>query len=252
LNFATTSLQFNLQCLGHISSEHRPQRTLLSDIQILPRILLWNIKIPFTAGLLRQKPVIVRSNPKSTFPYPCGVQANLERWSEFVANDRREDIHPLIKGVWNTLYYVSVYPFPDGNGRISRILFAAHVAKHGMIPVICTDGLSREQYLKNVYSARTKNPHLWCKDVILAQIEVLDKRQWISPSFVYKRGLEVHLHNDTTQLAEPFSATAAYACRFPGSLGGVAEQNAYRYAAGLVLFSSGAVGNSQSSTAPAG
>jgi hypothetical protein len=42
---------------------------------------------------------------------------------------------------------------------------------------------------------------------------------------------------------------AAYAYRFPGFLGGVAEQNAYRYAAGLVVFSSGDLGNSQSSTA---
>jgi Fic family protein len=120
---------------------------------------------------------MVRSNPKAIFPYLWEVQANLERWLEFAANDRREDIHPLIKGVWNTLYYVSVHSFLDGNGRILRILFAAHVAKHGMIPVICTDGLSREQYLKNVYSASTRNPHPWCKDVILAQIEVLDKVQ---------------------------------------------------------------------------
>jgi len=159
----------------HLERASTPEN-LLEDIRIVSRILFRGMEIPFKAGLIRHMPVKVRSNLKSIFPYPREVQANLERWSKFVAKDQ-EDIHPLIKGIWDTLYYVSVHPFPDGNGRISRLLFAAHVARHGMIPTICTDGLSREQYLKNVHSARTKNPLPWCKDVILAQIEVLEKQR---------------------------------------------------------------------------
>lgn len=148
---------------------------LLEDIRIISRILFRGMQMPFKAGLIRHMPVQVRSNPKAIFPYPGEVEANLERWSKFAAHDQ-EDIHPLIKGVWDTLYYVSVHPFPDGNGRTSRLLFATHVARHGMIPAICTDGLSTEQYLKNVHSART-NPLPWCKDVILAQIDVLEKQR---------------------------------------------------------------------------
>ncbi|KAI4659435.1 uncharacterized protein J4E78_005863 [Alternaria triticimaculans] len=149
---------------------------LLEDIRMISRILFRGMQMPFKAGLIRHMPVQVQSNPKAIFPYPGEVEANLERWSKFAAHDQ-EDIHPLIKGVWDILYYVSVHPFPDGNGRTSRLLFATHVASHGMIPTICTDGLSTEQYLKNVYSAMTKNPLPWCKDVILAQIDVLEKQR---------------------------------------------------------------------------
>ncbi|KAH8632818.1 hypothetical protein IG631_11452 [Alternaria alternata] len=44
--------------------------------------------------------------------------------------------------------------------RTSRILFASHVAKNGMLPVICSKSILREQYLRFLNTARSGNPFL--------------------------------------------------------------------------------------------
>ncbi|KAH8622964.1 hypothetical protein IG631_22120 [Alternaria alternata] len=87
---------------------------------------------------------------------------------------------PLLKATWDSFYYVSIHPFQDGNGRTSRILFATHVAKNGMLPVICSEWLSREQYLRYMSLARSGNPFPWCQDLVRSQIAALEGLNGIS------------------------------------------------------------------------
>jgi Fic family protein len=123
----------------------------------------------------------VHSDPKAIFPYPQELLQNLERWSDFVVVwEDHSEIHPLLKAAWDSFYYVSIHPFQDGNGRTSRILFATHVAKNGMLPVICSEWLPREPYLRYMSLARSGNPFPWCQDLVHCQIAALEGINGIS------------------------------------------------------------------------
>jgi Fic family protein len=170
-----------------LSSRHLQRATkpegLLKDIRTISRILFLDTKVHFKAGELRTLPIQVHSDPKAIFPYPQELRQNLRRWTDFVvaAGSRNDgEIHPLLKAAWDSFYYVSIHPFQDGNGRTSRILFATHVAKNGMLPVICSEWLPREQYLRNIALARSGNPFPWCHDLVRSQIAALEEIGGIS------------------------------------------------------------------------
>jgi Fic family protein len=167
-----------------LSSRHLQRATkpedLLKYIRTISRILFLGTKVHFKAGELRTLPIQVHSDPNAIFPYPQELRQNLEWWSDFVVQDNDTEIHPLLKAAWASFYYVSIHPFQDGNGRTSRILFAAHVAKHGMLPVICSEWLSREQYLRYMSLARPGNPFPWCQDLVCSQIAALEGINGIS------------------------------------------------------------------------
>ncbi|RYN24515.1 hypothetical protein AA0113_g10113 [Alternaria arborescens] len=162
-----------------ISSRHLQRATkpeeLLQDIRTISRILFLGTKVHFKPGELRTLPIQVHSDPKVIFPYPQELRQNLKRWSDFVVvGENDSEIHPLLKAAWDSFYYVSIHPFQDGNGRTSRILFATHVADNGMLPVICSEWLPREQYLRYMSLARSGNPFPWCQDLVRSQIAALE------------------------------------------------------------------------------
>jgi Fic family protein len=168
-----------------LSSRHLQRATkpedLLKDIRTISRILFLDTKVHFKAGELRTLPIQVHSDPKAIFPYPQELRQNLERWSDFVVDGENDsEIHPLLKAAWDSFYYVSIHPFQDGNGRTSRILFATHVAKNGMLPVICSEWLPRERYLRYMSLARSGNPFPWCQDLVRSQIAALEGINGIS------------------------------------------------------------------------
>ncbi|CAN9094307.1 unnamed protein product [Alternaria alternata] len=162
-----------------MSSKHLQRATksqeLLKDIRTISRILFPGTKVHFKAGELRTLPIQVHSDPKAIFPYPQELRQNLERWSDFVVvGENDSEIHPLLKAAWNSFYYVSIHPFQDGNGRTSRILFATHLAKNKMLPVICSEWLPRERYLRYMSLTRSGNPFPWCQDLVRSQIAALE------------------------------------------------------------------------------
>jgi Fic family protein len=168
-----------------VSSRHLQRATkpeeLLQDIRTVSRILFLGTKIHFKPGELRTLPIQVHSDPKVIFPYPQELRQNLKRWSDFVVvGENDSEIHPLLKAAWDSFYYVSIHPFQDGNGRTSRILFATHVAKNGLLPVICSEWLPREQYLRYMSLARSGNPFPWCQDLVRSQIAALEGLNGIS------------------------------------------------------------------------
>lgn len=161
--------QAALSC-RYLERASKPEERI-EDLRAISRILFLGMKVHFKAGELRTVPIQVHSDPTAIFPYPMELPQNLVRWSEFVGEDPQ--VHPLLKAAWDSLYYVSIHPFSDGNGRISRILFTAHVAKNGMVPVICSKGLKREAYLRNIRLSVSGNPLPWCEDLVHSQIAAL-------------------------------------------------------------------------------
>jgi|TARA_B110000908_G_C10229061_1_gene439594 Fic family protein len=56
-----------------------------------------------------------------------------------VNGNDRDDLDPLIRMALIHHQFESIHPFPDGNGRIGRILNVLYLAKAGLldIPVLC-------------------------------------------------------------------------------------------------------------------
>jgi hypothetical protein len=146
--------------------------TLIEDVRNLSRILLQNTtlaKAGHASGQYRQWPIRVTSSLYTIFPYAEEVPANMVRWSEWTTAFHDDQlVHPLIKAVWMTLYYLSVHPFYDGNGRLSRTLMAVRMAKNGFVPAVCSPGLKRDQYIAMVQAAHDGQPEALCREVICA------------------------------------------------------------------------------------
>jgi Fic family protein len=146
--------------------------TLIEDVRNLSQILLRNTtlaKAGHASGQYRQWPIRVTSSLYTIFPYAEEVPANMVRWSEWTTAFQDDQlVHPLVKAVWMTLYYLSVHPFYDGNGRLSRTLMAARMAKNGYVPAVCAPGLKRDQYIAMVQAAHDGQPEALCREVIWA------------------------------------------------------------------------------------
>jgi hypothetical protein len=147
--------------------------TLIEDVRNLSRILLRDTalaKAGCASGQYRDWPIRVTSNLYMIFPYPQEVPANMVRWSEWTTSlSDHQLVHPLLKSIWMTLYYLSVHPFYDGNGRLSRTLMAARMAKNGFVPVVCSPGLKRGQYIAMIEAAHMGQPEALCKEVIFTE-----------------------------------------------------------------------------------
>lgn len=141
---------------------------LLHDVKILSQILLRDT--PHHHSVMYRKTTIqTKSDLYAVFPYPLEIEANMERWAKWTLNSSEADsVHPLIRAVWMTLYFMSVHPFPDGNGRLSRVLQAVYMARNGLVPVMCTPDLDRAGYIRMVVSARDGRPQEWCEEIVRA------------------------------------------------------------------------------------
>jgi Fic family protein len=151
--------------------EETPE-SLLEDVRNLSRILLRDTALAKTghaSGQYRQWPIRVTSSLYTIFPYAEEVPANMVRWSEWTTTFHDDQlVHPLIKAVWMTLYYLSVHPFYDGNGRLSRTLMAVRMAKNGFVPAVCSPGLKRDEYIAMVQAAHDGQPEALCREVVCA------------------------------------------------------------------------------------
>ncbi|KAI1379960.1 fido domain-containing protein [Hypoxylon crocopeplum] len=83
--------------------------------------MAWGGSVP--PGGYRKLPIAVRSSPLRIFPYPTEVPACTSRffsWRDW--QHRSKETHPLILACHMTAYFVHIHPFPDGNGRVSRMI----------------------------------------------------------------------------------------------------------------------------------
>ncbi|KAI3540489.1 fic/DOC family protein [Colletotrichum filicis] len=133
--------------------------------------LVWGSKVPL--GEYRDLPISVRSNRLRIFPYLQEVPACMERFFQWRNLQHREKaLHPLILACQMTAYYVLVHPFPDGNGRTSRMVKQDYLARQGYSPVVTRD-LKREDYLRMIDGAGQGKPEEFVIAVLEAQLAVL-------------------------------------------------------------------------------
>jgi Fic family protein len=129
----------------------------------------WGPKVRL--GDYRQIPISVRSNPLAIFPYHVEVPACMRRFFEWRnAVHREKKLHPLIIACQMTVYFVHIHPFPDGNGRVSRMIMHDYLVRQGYLPVVMQD-LERKDYLRMIKAAQDGHPDEFVHGVLSTQLE---------------------------------------------------------------------------------
>lgn len=147
----------------------------LDEIKLLTRILLrgtdseqaakysWGPRVPL--GEFRALPITVRSNPLRVFPYHQEVPACMKRFFEWRDETHAMgQLHPLIFATKLCVYFASVHPFADGNGRVSRVMMADYLIRQGFLPIVFQD-LERLDYLSMISEAQEGEPEGLCSYV---------------------------------------------------------------------------------------
>lgn len=63
------------------------------------------------------------------------IEAGMSGLERFINDDERSDLDPLIKMALIHHQFESIHPFPDGNGRIGRILNVLYLTRTGLLEI---------------------------------------------------------------------------------------------------------------------
>src|SRR5262249_27250502 len=115
---------------------------------------LWLLGGRTQLGQYRKGPISVRSSPHRIFPYHVEVPAWMRRffqWREKTHQGRK--LRPLTLACQTVEYFLHIHPFPDGNGRVSRMIMHDYMVRQGYVPVIM-QALERQDYLRMISDAQ--------------------------------------------------------------------------------------------------
>ncbi|KAJ4157367.1 hypothetical protein NW754_009013 [Fusarium falciforme] len=124
-------------------------------------------------GDYRKTPLTARSNRLAVFPYPVEVPACIKRffeWRQRIHDEKQ--LHPLIIACQTVAYFLHIHPFPDGNGRTSRIIMHDYLLRHGYVPIVFS-ALERADYLRMIKDAQNRKPDEFANRVLVTQLEIL-------------------------------------------------------------------------------
>lgn len=124
----------------------------------LPEVLFWHRKLflstrPDIAGMVRNHQVRI-SGSKFLPPTPVEISPLLEdlfRW----LRRKSHEYHPVELASLVHLKFVTIHPFTDGNGRMSRLMMN-HVLKRAHYPLFVVPYQGRGSYYRALESAQTR------------------------------------------------------------------------------------------------
>jgi len=116
----------------------------------LPTILQWHKELfeetkKDEAGKIRTYPVEI-SGSRYKPPYPIELDFLLTEFFDWYKKNRNKT-HPVYLAALVHLKFVTIHPFGDGNGRISRLFMNYILNKHGC-PMIIIDYNDRNSYYR--------------------------------------------------------------------------------------------------------
>jgi len=85
---------------------------------------------------------------------------------------REKTLHSLIFACQVTVYFLHIHAFPDGNGRVSRVLMHDYMVPQGYLPVVMR-AMERQDYLKMIADAQDGKPDEFVVRVLTNQLEAL-------------------------------------------------------------------------------
>jgi Fic family protein len=66
---------------------------------------------------------------------PTEIRRQMGKLEQFINEDERSDLDPLIKMAIIHHQFESIHPFPDGNGRIGRIINVLYLTRQGLLDI---------------------------------------------------------------------------------------------------------------------
>ena len=115
--------------------------------------LLFKESEPEIAGKVRNHEVAVAGS-KSKFPIPAELDFLLEEFFKWYNNNKKKT-HPVELAALVHLKFVSIHPFTDGNGRISRLLMNFVMNKNGF-PMLDIKYSNRSDYYTALERSQVK------------------------------------------------------------------------------------------------
>ena len=124
----------------------------------LPIVLYWHKKLfeatkPEIAGRIRKHQVAI-SGSKFLPPSPVEVYPLLREFYKWYDKNKRK-LHPVELAALAHLKFVTIHPFADGNGRISRLMMNFILHKHGY-PLLNIPYEKRASYYNALERAQVK------------------------------------------------------------------------------------------------
>jgi len=111
---------------------------------------------PDLAGLIRQHQVAI-SGSRFLPPSPIEVPILVDEFFKWYLKSK-DKTHPVELAALVHLKWVTIHPFGDGNGRISRLLMNFVLNKHGC-PMLNIPYQNRNSYYHALERSQTKNTH---------------------------------------------------------------------------------------------
>jgi len=103
------------------------------------------------AGRYRKVNVYIRGEPDVTFPNPDRIPRLMKEFVDFYKKNKNK-YHPLELAAIISMNFVSIHPFVDGNGRVSRLIMNFTLKKYNY-PEINIYFKDRQNYLRSVKKA---------------------------------------------------------------------------------------------------
>ncbi len=119
--------------------------------------LLFKDTKPDIAGKVRTRQVLIAAT-KFVPPNPAAVPAELNDFFKWY-NKNKDKIHPVELAALVHLKFVTIHPFVDGNGRMSRLLMNFVLNRHGY-PMLNIPYVNRAGYYTSLERAQVKRNDL--------------------------------------------------------------------------------------------
>ena len=122
-------------------------------------VLYWHKELfketdPEIAGMIRKHPVAI-ARSKAELPLPAELETLLKEFFQWY-NKYYGKINPVLMAALVHLKFVSIHPFSDGNGRISRLMMN-HTLNSAGYPMLSIEYTNRNAYYTALERSQTRN-----------------------------------------------------------------------------------------------
>ena len=125
----------------------------LSTVLYWHKLLLQDTK-PDIAGIIRNHQVAI-ARSKVELPFPAELDTLLHEFFIWY-NKNKSKLNPVFLSALVHLKFVTIHPFSDGNGRISRLMMNFVLHKH-IYPMLNIEYTNRNSYYNALERSQTKN-----------------------------------------------------------------------------------------------
>jgi Fic family protein len=134
------------------------QRNLSMDLILEWHASLFGVTKPAIAGTIRNGPIIIAGSEHVPPPSRAEVDDYLGQMMRWYGQNRGV-MHPALVACLMKLKFVSIHPFDDGNGRVSRVIMNYLLYKSGY-PMLDIDHKLRMGYYKALELANVNEEDL--------------------------------------------------------------------------------------------